>query len=670
MKELIDRDAIKARSAEILKAAGAQLPRNPRHNFRCLVHDDKKASMHFDPQTQHIKCYGCNFCGDVFDLMGKLYGAATFETQAAKACELIGIEIPRVQKDFRVKKSAAAVPAPRVQKKEEPQADYSADYKKWQAALDATKADCAGADYLLDRRIGLQIARAFGLGYAAAWQYPNRERAKASQRIIIPTSASQYEAREIGGSGDYSKLRVGGYNLFNGAAISDTNNEYIRVTEGAFDALAIMQTTGERNVVALCGSGGVQLLIDALKKRAQLAPLSVWLHLDDDDGGKRFTAQLLEELKEVDGIRAFDIQLCDSSRGIKDPNDAVQSDEYFPIFKAKLEEGAAGVVDEYAQQHSVAQRLKGFTERRRRDAAAVVSTGFESVDRILAGGLHSGLYFVGALSSVGKTAFVQNLAENIARQGRDVIFFSFEMSEDEIYSRGLARLMFETEGAAAAATIREILTPQQVQGDFGSAQRLERAVDEYARGVASHFYMFDTLATAADVAAAVQQHISARNVAPVVIVDYLQIMQLPKGEAFTDKGAVDFNVAQLKEVARKFGVPVLAISSFNRNNYNTEVNMTSFKESGAVEYSSDFLIGLQYHSVTEYLRNGGRDATESERKAEIAAKITAAKEADGKQPLAVDVKLLKDRNGGIGAATLNYYKAFNAFVDVPEKGVK
>ena len=46
-------------------------------------------------------------------------------------------------------------------------------------------------------------------------------------------------------------------------------------------------------------------------------------------------------------------------------------------------------------------------------------------------------------------------------------------------------------------------------------------------------------------------------------------------------------------------MPVLGISSFNRDNYNNPVGMQSFKESGAIEYSSDVLIGLQFKGVGE-----------------------------------------------------------------------
>jgi replicative DNA helicase len=67
----------------------------------------------------------------------------------------------------------------------------------------------------------------------------------------------------------------------------------------------------------------------------------------------------------------------------------------------------------------------------------------------------------------------------------------------------------------------------------------------------------------------------------------------PLNEKLTDKQIVDRNISELKRLTRDLDIAVIAISSFNRQNYAEEVSFESFKESGAVEYSVDVLIGLQ-----------------------------------------------------------------------------
>ena len=72
---------------------------------------------------------------------------------------------------------------------------------------------------------------------------------------------------------------------------------------------------------------------------------------------------------------------------------------------------------------------------------------------------------------------------------------------------------------------------------------------------------------------------------------------------------------ELKRISRDFKTPVIGISSFNRDNYNNAVSMQSFKESGAIEYSSDILIGLQLKGAGQKDENGKPfDPTEAKKK--------------------------------------------------------
>ena len=85
--------------------------------------------------------------------------------------------------------------------------------------------------------------------------------------------------------------------------------------------------------------------------------------------------------------------------------------------------------------------------------------------------------------------------------------------------------------------------------------------------------------------------------------------------------------------------------------------MSSFKESGAVEYSSDVLIGLQYEG-TDY-REGEK---EGERQARIRMLIERVKaEASAGNPVPIELKILKNRNGRIGKIKLEFTPMFNYF---------
>ena len=89
----------------------------------------------------------------------------------------------------------------------------------------------------------------------------------------------------------------------------------------------------------------------------------------------------------------------------------------------------------------------------------VVSTGFPNLDNHLDGGVHEGLYVIGAISSLGKTTFMIQIADYISSQGQDVLYISLEMSKYEIMAKSISRhtlLLFDGQESNLAKTTRGI----------------------------------------------------------------------------------------------------------------------------------------------------------------------------------------------------------------------
>ena len=173
---------------------------------------------------------------------------------------------------------------------------------------------------------------------------------------------------------------------------------------------------------------------------------------------------------------------------------------------------------------------------------------------------------------------------------------------------------------------------------------IKAAIEEY-RKYSSHVYIKEGIGNIGvkKIREEVTQHIQFTGKSPVVIVDYMQILA-PHNERATDKQNTDKAVLELKRISRDYKIPVIGISSFNRENYRMEVSMQAFKESGAIEYSSDVLIGLQLYGAG----TNGFNADE-ERK---------------KNPRQVELKILKNRNGKVGGKVLfEYYSQFNYFFE-------
>lgn len=72
-----------------------------------------------------------------------------------------------------------------------------------------------------------------------------------------------------------------------------------------------------------------------------------------------------------------------------------------------------------------------------------ISTGFKNLDNILGGGLYAGLYIIGAVSSLGKTTFSLQIADQIATSGTDVLIFSLEMATNELIAKSVSRLTYK-----------------------------------------------------------------------------------------------------------------------------------------------------------------------------------------------------------------------------------
>ena len=70
------------------------------------------------------------------------------------------------------------------------------------------------------------------------------------------------------------------------------------------------------------------------------------------------------------------------------------------------------------------------------------ATGFPELDMALSGGFVAGLHCIGAISSIGKTTFVLQMGDNIARNGVPVIIFSLEMRPEQLVAKNVSRNMY------------------------------------------------------------------------------------------------------------------------------------------------------------------------------------------------------------------------------------
>lgn len=659
--------------------------RDERKAFRCIAgtHPDNNPSMSYFPEGRRVYCFSCQASFDAIDLIGMHYGITDPGEKFQKAYEYFNLPV------------ACGSPEPRQTHQNAPEstepdpwyADIESAERAYQEKVESVTGvspekeeaiseeykayiqECSkritDTDYWKQRGLSQETVERYQIGYDPAWRHPDVPKAvPKSPRLIIPTGKNTYTARDTRpeipeNARPYKNQKVGEINpggtlnLFNVSALF--KNEPVFIVEGEIDALSVLEAGG--NALALGSVANVKALIEYVRThQTQALQKPALIALDGDQAGEKATQELIQALKEIR-------KPCYDARSIivkgKDPNDSlIQKPE---AFKEKITAWIENPAKENYTKQTNLSYLSLFLEGIKDGAnTEFIPTGYPVLDNYLDGGLYEGLYFIGAISSLGKTTFTTQMADQIASQGHDVIFISLEMARTEIMAKSISRETLEISEedglpVAYAKTTRGITTAKNYQNyQQEEIDLIKKAITSYQQ-YANHIVIKEGIGdiTTAHIREFVQEHINATGRRPVVIIDYVQIIAPPPGyERASDKQITDRNVTELKRISRDYKIPIIGISSFNRENYSTKVSMTAFKESGAIEYSSDVLIGLQYYGLEE----AGATATEKKKNHE---KI---EEARNKNPREVELVILKNRNGQAGITVqFDYHPLFNKF---------
>jgi replicative DNA helicase len=601
------------------------------------------------PNKDTYKCFSCGKAADIFDLIGAEFGIDDFNGQFKKAAEIYGVDIEKQNVAPTNNQKESNVPKSTSKPDEHDVSDY---IEKCHKAASETS-------FYRDRGISDEMVDKFKLGYDAHCT-ESVGAGNSWKAAIIPTSNFSYEIRNTevpandaaNGSNKYRKH--GATVLFNGSVLSDEKDKPIFVCEGAIDAISIIQCGGQ--AVALGSANNYKLLLKELDKITPSKPLI--LTLDNDDAGNSATSALGQELdnRKVPYILATEV----IDDNYHDPNDRLLKDKDGLIEAIAVAENKSSLIkspDEIAKdnylQSSVAHSIGAFRSMIcESELLPRLSTGFEELDDALNGGLYTGLYIIGAISSLGKTTLTLQIADNLSQQGGDVLFFSLEQSRFELMSKSISR---ETYLYCIANGINKQYAKSSIGISDGRRYKnydttdtivIEGAFSKY-KGYSEHLFIYEGIGNISvdEIRETVKKHISfTGNKRPIVFIDYLQILAAAEGyERASDKQIVDHNVTALKQLSRDFDIPVFSVSSLNRENYVSEINMSAFKESGAIEYGSDVLIGLQLKGTGE--------------------KDFNLNDAKSKDPREVEFRVLKARNGKItrGGVAMKYYPVFNYF---------
>lgn len=209
-------------------------------------------------------------------------------------------------------------------------------------------------------------------------------------------------------------------------------------------------------------------------------------------------------------------------------------------------------------------------------------TGFSQLDEILKGMSAGNLIILAARPKLGKTAFALSIAENIAKSGKTVAFYSLEMESSEIYERLLSKMAQIPMNTLIDRRFKDKRRPQKVRAE--EINKIAESIDEiYSLPIKIND---NPACTVNDV------RLESRLVKDLglIVIDYLQLMRSTKRfeNRNLEVGAI---CRELKCLASELGVPILCLSQLNRtSDESTRPSPSELRGSGSIEQDANKVI--------------------------------------------------------------------------------
>ncbi len=594
------------------------------------------------PNTNKLKCHVCGSAFSMFDAMAA-YGNYDTETKAGRSATIAMAKkyfnLPTDFPTFTEKKQNAT--AQDVKVPQEKATDYSGSYEKWRKNLEGF-IDSQGGSY---RGLPLELLQKHGAGYNPAnggW-------------LILPYDDFHYFQRAVNQNIEEPKRHRGRKGIYNVDKIRlDTPNF---IVEGEIDCLSV-ELAGF-TVIATGGSSSHNILIAELNKiydSATRKPTFIVMFDNNDKGaGQTNAEQLVKELTAA-GYPAINAIL--DAENQRDSNEYLQTDKRNFVERLdKILKDTEFELQQIAAKFDTEQKglpLRNFFKFwfiQELDKAAKYSerkTGFKNLDS--AQMFLPGFYVIGALSALGKTTFVWQLMSQLAARGECCIFFSYEMTQLEMFAKSLCREVYKKESQNYQRQVDKPLTSADIRrGNITDhIIQVDRAVNDFENSD-DELRLINFSNETIDELLGKLKTICASTSKPVTVaIDYLQIIPHSKDNA---KAGIDDIVRKLKVFQRESGITIFVISSLNRMSYEEEISFSSFKESGGIEFSADVIWGLQLYFAEKGENRKDKKLTEQKKKA---------------IPRLIELKCLKNRNGANYSCYFKYLPMVDTFIACEE----
>ena len=399
-----------------------------------------------------------------------------------------------------------------------------------------------------------------------------------------------------------------------------------------------------------------QSMAELIEENKPLDPLTVSEKLDNKNslnkvGGKDYLIELatttpsaanLEAYAEIIRQRSITRKLIKTNSEILELINNPQGQDGLALLD-KAESMIFALNDESSQDNDTMESMKSLIPKtmdrlhelsEKKGGLIGSSTGFKDLDTKLQGIQNGDLIVVAGRPSMGKTSLAMNLAENVLVD-RDtkgaVLIFSLEMPGESLTTRMLSGMCK--------------LNQQNVRSGQLKDNELKLLLQEGERLKNLPLWIDDS-----SLLSPMELRAKARRLArqeehglSLIVVDYLQLMQLPTSSENRVNQISEIS-RSLKSLAKELQVPVIALSQLNRaveQRPNKRPIMADLRDSGAIEQDADVILFIY------------RDEVYNE---------------DSDQGNKAEIIIGKQRNGPIGTVNLTFLKEYTRFENFANDG--
>jgi len=285
----------------------------------------------------------------------------------------------------------------------------------------------------------------------------------------------------------------------------------------------------------------------------------------------------------------------------------------------------------------VAKDVMNMLAMRKDDQFSGCPTNFTEIDNLTNGLQKSSLIILAARPGMGKTSFALNIATNAARLGKTVLFFSLEMSPQDL----VMRILSSMSGVDQSMFRRNVkLTSEENKVLLARANELS-TMQLYLDG-STELRAFDLLSKCRVFK---RKH---NNNLDLVVVDYLQMIKTRSDVENRAIGVSEISYS-LKLLAKELKIPVLALAQLNRKVDERHTvagkgrpQLSDLRDSGSIEQDAD-MVWFIHQQKEKNNKDDGFQSTEDDK---LRTLIVA-----------------KNRNGPTADIGLEFHKEITTFKD-------